>query len=177
MNSTAQAKSTQPPTTNFPQLVKDLYPMFSNVKKMIMQNSGSESDAEDIFHDGLVAVCRSNKISCLTEKEIKNYFYGIVKNLWLTELRKRKKTQVMPEGDPIEQDYDENRYQLAQQAFAGLGEKCKELLTLFYFKKLDYEKIAAELGFSDGRVAKNQKYRCIQKAKEHYLLLVKQQTT
>lgn len=177
MNTIAQAKSSQPDTTNYHKLVKDLYPMFSNIKRMVLENNGSESDAEDIFQDGLVAICKSSKISSLKEKEIKFYFYGIVKNLWLTELRKRKKTQFMPEGDPIEQDYDENRYQLAQQAFAGLGEKCKELLSLFYFKKLDYETIAAQLGFSDGRVAKNQKYRCIQKAKEQYLLLVKKQTS
>jgi hypothetical protein len=52
-----------------------------------------------------------------------------------------------------------------------LGEKCKQILILFYFKKESYKKIATLLDFSDDKIAKNQKYRCLQKAKENYLQL------
>lgn len=48
-----------------------------------------------------------------------------------------------------------------------LGQKCKELLELFYFKKLSMKDISKKLGFASEKVAKNQKYRCIEKAKEN----------
>jgi hypothetical protein len=46
-------------------------------------------------------------------------------------------------------------------------------LTLFYFQKKSFREIATALAFSDEQVAKNQKYRCIQKAKENFISLSK----
>ena len=41
---------------------------------------------------------------------------------------------------------------------------------------MNFRDIATELSFSDENIAKNQKYRCLQKAKENYLIISKNQT-
>jgi hypothetical protein len=50
------------------------------------------------------------------------------------------------------------------------------LLILFYFKKKSFREIASSLAFRSENVAKNQKYRCLQKAKDNYLSLSKTDT-
>ena len=65
----------------------------------------------------------------------------------------------------------EQKYNQAEEAFILLGEKCKELLMQFYFHKKPMIEIASMLGFANEKVAKNQKYKCLEKAKENYTQL------
>ena len=75
-------------------------------------------------------------------------------------------------SDLVDVEPEEGKdFDLATAAFNLLGEKCRQLLILFYFKKKTFREIASALSFSDEKTAKNQKYRCIQKAKENYLTL------
>ncbi len=46
-----------------------------------------------------------------------------------------------------------------------LGEQCKEVLQLFYFKKESMKQIAARFSWTEAS-AKNNKYRCLQKLRE-----------
>ncbi|MEO6489238.1 MAG: sigma-70 family RNA polymerase sigma factor [Ferruginibacter sp.] len=151
-----------------------LYEIMPGVKKYILANSGTMDDAQDIFQDALVVLYKkvhSNNFQLTAP--LKNYLLAIVKNCWLHELRQRSK---IPPGESsgefamLEID-DEPGFHLATSAFNLLGEKCKELLIRFYFKKQSFKEIAVSLSFSDEKTAKNQKYRCIQKAKENYLIL------
>jgi RNA polymerase sigma factor (sigma-70 family) len=156
--------------------LKGLYHVFPMVKKYIRANSGSGDDAQDIFQDALVVLC--NKVQSADFKltvPLKHYLMAIVRNCWLQELRNRNK---FPPGDSgkemlEEESNSEASYYIAKKAFDQLGEKCRQLLLLFYFKKENYKKIALNLAFSDEKVAKNQKYLCLQKAKENYLSLLK----
>lgn len=104
---------------------------------------------------------------------LKTYLQAIVKNLWLQELRKKNRLPVNSEpSDLVDITLEANgNTEVAYAAFKLLGEKCKQLLLLFYFKKKSYREIAAALAFGDEKTAKNQKYRCLQKAKENYQTL------
>ena len=67
-----------------------------------------------------------------------------------------------------EDDYEtDNKDKRAQEAILSIGKKCQELLQFFYFNNLSMKEIAIKLGFSSEKVAKNQKYRCIEKAKDY----------
>jgi len=156
--------------------LQGLYNVLPLVKKHIKANSGSTADAEDIFQDALVILCKKVQAEnfALTAP-LKNYLFVIAKNCWLQELRQRKK---LPAGeisnDPIQVDTNEEPgFIVAKAAFDLLGEKCRQLLILFYFKKESFKKIALQLAFADEKTAKNQKYRCLQKAKENYVTLSK----
>jgi RNA polymerase sigma factor (sigma-70 family) len=156
--------------------VKGLYNILPDVKQYIKANSGTAADAEDILQDALVILYKKiHSGDFVLTSSLKTYLLAIVKNCWLQQLRQQKK---MPAGEiihdiPAAETNEEPALTLADTAFNLLGEKCKQLLILFYFKKESFKTIATTLGFSDEKVAKNQKYRCIQKAKEHYLTLSK----
>lgn len=158
--------------------MKGLYTYFSVVKKFILKNSGTRQEAEDIFQEGLVIFCRKldNKDFVLSSS-INTYVYGICKLLWMDELKKKKwqlnreipDISIGPINNSVGEDIEEDKpVRQAQEAIIKLGQKCRELLELFYFKRASMKDIASILGFSSEKVAKNQKYRCIEKAKEHF---------
>ncbi|MBC7947949.1 MAG: sigma-70 family RNA polymerase sigma factor [Chitinophagaceae bacterium] len=156
--------------------VRGLYSSLPAIRQYIKANSGTSVDAEDIFQDALVIL--HNKIQSGTlelTSTLRQYLNGIARNCWREELRRRKRLPISGQPfDVVETEYTgEERHGLAAAAFKLLGEKCREILILFYFKKKTMEEIAQTLGFADENVAKNQKYRCIQKAKENYSSLSK----
>jgi DNA-directed RNA polymerase specialized sigma subunit len=66
---------------------------------------------------------------------------------------------------------EEEKFKKAETALQKLGDKCKKLLQLFYAQKKSFKEIADELDFTNEKIAKNQKYRCMEKARENYLQL------
>jgi RNA polymerase sigma factor (sigma-70 family) len=159
--------------------VNGLYDVLSSVRKYIHSNSGTTDDAKDIFQDALVVLYKNVQSQTFTlTVPLKTYLLAIVKNLWLQELRRRNKIPVTTEQADVPDMVltDDKNFGIAKAAFNLLGEKCRQLLILFYFKKKTYRELASFLAFGDERTAKNQKYRCLQKAKENYLTLSKQQS-
>jgi RNA polymerase sigma factor (sigma-70 family) len=156
-----------------------LYNLLPSIKKYISANNGTADDAQDIFQDALVVLYKKIHTGEFNlTVPLKTYLHAVVKNLWLQELRRRKKILITDsENDTADFAIDEEPvFGNAEAAFNLLGEKCKQLLTLFYFSKKSFREIAAVLAFSDEKIAKNQKYRCIEKAKENYLQLSKTST-
>lgn len=154
--------------------IKGLYTIQPAVKKYIVANSGTGEDAKDIFQDALVILYKNiHTGQFVLTVPLKTYLQSVVRNRWLQELRQRKKLPVATtEADISEEVTDEEPdFRFAEAAFNLLGDKCRQLLILFYYKQKSFREIAAELAFSDEKVAKNQKYRCIQKAKENYLTI------
>lgn len=161
--------------------IKILYKYFPVVKSFILSNSGNRSDAEDIFQEALIILF--NKINSdhfELSSSLNTFLFGISKNLWHEQLRKNKKEISISIDGCNEPNTDEDlgfyieenaKAKKAFLAFEQLGEKCKLLLNLFYYKKMSMVDIAKKLGFNSEAVAKNQKYRCIEKAKEIYLTI------
>ena len=162
----------------YPAAVKGLYNILPLVKQYICANNGSSADAEDIFQDALVILCKKlEEPGFALTAPLKNYLMAIVRNCWLQQLRLRKK---WPAGEALADMADtegseESVFITAQNAFDMLGEKCRQLLILFYFNRFSFKVIADKLAFGDERTAKNQKYRCLRKAKENYINLSKTQ--
>ncbi len=153
---------------------KGLYSLLTAVKKHILNNSGTAEDAGDIFQDALVILYKKvHTGNFVLNSSLETWLYAVTKNLWLQELRKRKKLPVEEAPNDIADLVvnEEQSFAIATTAFNLLGNKCRQLLMLFYFQKKSFREIAASLAFSNEKVAKNQKYRCIQKAKENYLIL------
>jgi RNA polymerase sigma factor (sigma-70 family) len=156
--------------------IKGLYAVLDPAKQYIIANNGTAEDARDIFQDALVVLYRkAQEEGFVLSAPLKNYLMAVVKNCWLKELRRRKK---LPAGEMLHDVEDsfadeEPSFQFASTAFNQLGEKCRKLLILFYFKQKTFKEIARSLDFSDERVAKNQKYRCLEKAKVNFFILSK----
>ncbi len=157
--------------------MKGLYAYLPVVKKFVLKNNGTRQEAEDVFQEGLVIFCnKAIKSDFLLTASINTYLYSVCKLLWLHELKKKNKTikndfielTDLNLVDEINEDIEKDKSaKQAQNALIKLGEKCKEILELFYFKKLSMKEIASKLGFASEKGAKNQKYRCIEKVKEN----------
>jgi RNA polymerase sigma factor (sigma-70 family) len=157
-----------------------LYKAWPAVKKQVMTNSGSKQDAEDIFQEALlVLIEKADSDDFVLRSSLANYINGVAKNLWYARLRKNGKeiptgqTEIL--GEEINHD-EEEQFTTSEKAFGLLGEKCKALLLMFYYHKWSLKTIASKLDFSNEKVAKNQKYRCLEKAKYNYVELLNAQS-
>lgn len=159
-----------------------LYRYFPKMRKHICQNSGSVEEALDIFQEALILLYK--KISSGTsEKEFscEGYLFTSCKLLWSNELRKKKVRQAesieqnsggkvhaaFADQEEIQNQINkENKYKTIEHVLLKLGEKCRTILELFYFKSLSMESIASKVGFKTVESAKVQKYKCIETARK-----------
>jgi RNA polymerase sigma factor (sigma-70 family) len=158
-----------------------LYVYFPVIKKLVLKNSGSREDAEDLYQEALIILIKKVQTpGFLLSSSLNTYLYSICRFLWNERLKKKNKrieVELQKEQLVFSESESESFYStestniLAEKAFQQLGEKCKQLLLLFYFKKQTMKDIALQLNFSSEKVAKNQKYRCLEKAKENLYTL------
>ncbi len=55
---------------------------------------------------------------------------------------------------------------LLRKYFKQLGEKCQQVLTLFYYRGLNIEEIVKQAGYNNANVVKAQKSRCLKTLKQ-----------
>jgi len=67
------------------------------------------------------------------------------------------------DGDSLTDTLSDKRILRLLQA---AGRKCMEVLTAFYYEKLDMQELAHRFGFSGTRSATVQKFKCLQKVKQ-----------
>lgn len=130
--------------------------------KMILKNSGTEDEAQDIYQEALIVFWQKviNNQLTLTSK-ISTYLYSICQNLWRKELeRKRRLSHESKEGQE-EPDHDrQERIKIIRNCIDELGETCKKVLSYYYFDGLSMNDIAEKLGFANSDTAKTKKYKC-----------------
>ena len=140
-------------------IYKKYYKMMVN---MIIQNSGTEEEAQDIYQEAVIVFWQkvTKKELVLTSK-ISTYIYSICLNLWRKELE-RKKRLSSEQKDGVENiDFDrQERIRIVNECINSLGETCKRVLTYYYFDGLSMKDIAEKLGFSNADTAKTKKYKC-----------------
>jgi RNA polymerase sigma factor (sigma-70 family) len=152
-----------------------LYKNFPAVKKLIRLNGGNAADAEDIFQEALIILCRKVKdTSFILTAQLSTYLFSVCRFLWKDELKKRKnhlapdnnnELNDLPETEFKDWIKEEARIKLAEKVITELGDRCRELLLLFYNGQLKLKDIAAKMGYSSENTAKNQKYKCLEAAK------------
>ena len=153
--------------------LKSLYKKWPDIRRFLKTKGCSTVDAEDIFQEALVIFCRK-----CAEKDFQlsvdafHYVKSTCKFLWYNQSRKSKISVEMTENIKVPDTSDdwlekEMKLRLIEQAIQDLGQKCRELLTSFYGLGLSMSAIAQKLGLRNEKVAKAQKYRCLQKAKEN----------
>lgn len=147
---------------------------YKMIEYFILKNSGTCSDAQDIFQDALIVLfekTRNNEFKL--SSSLKTYLYSIVRNLWLKKLRDHKVSLSLKDIEPYE-DVEDTSHVLAldmklnavEKALEFLGEKCKDILVKFYYYHLKMDEIAVVLNYSNAETVKSQKYKCLQQLKK-----------
>lgn len=156
-------------------IYQDIYPM---VLKYIINNSGSEDDAQDVFQDAFYILMKKiDDVNFNLTSLLSTYLVGISKNLWLKKLTKVKldtkeyQEELSNADEFLNEDENQNisKVKNIADAITNLGEPCKTLLVQYYYFKATMKEIARMLDYTNADNAKNQKYKCLQRLKKMVL--------
>lgn len=149
-----------------------LYKHFPEVKRLLRTFGCDGVTAEDLFQEALIIYLRKkNEQDFAFQLAPIHFIKQTCKLLWFNEARKSQKHGAASLETDVEAIPDawmekELQYKQLENVLTKIGKQCKELLHLFYGLGWNMADIAKKLDFRNDKVAKAQKYRCIQKAKE-----------
>jgi DNA-directed RNA polymerase specialized sigma24 family protein len=156
----------------FMKLYQEAFPL---VARHVSKMGGSFDEAKDIFQDALVVYYEKVQVSDVTLKYTeKAYLFGIAKYLWIKRYKENSNNIFFDlEGGSFNEvtDLTDTRYEeisslKLMRLLQHAGQKCMQLLSAFYYEKLDMETLAERFGFSGPRSATVQKFKCLEKVKE-----------
>lgn len=160
--------------------------LFRKLVIFVCRNLGTEEDAADLTQEVMILYWRKDlaeKQKALedpshTPRIIANemgYLYGMGKNLWRKELKRRKISPQFPHDEEInmfenyteeEASYKAMLTKVLRTSLSKLGEDCRSLIKLFYYDQISMQEIAEKMGFGSSRVAITTKSRCWKRLKE-----------
>jgi RNA polymerase sigma factor (sigma-70 family) len=146
---------------------------FQSVKNHVLSNSGSIEDVSDVFQDSIIALYNQiteDKLNLTTD--LKGYFFGIARNVWSAQLRRKQKTTDLEIDLPDETTEDQSDLVLERiisRVFQRLKSDQQMVLNLFS-DGLTYEEIAEKMNLKNEVYARRKKYL----SKEALLDLVKE---
>ena len=135
------------------------------IVKMVVDNSGSEDEAKDVYQEALLAFWQkaASRKLVLTSK-ISTYIYSICKNLWRKELEKKKRHLYEEVDGEVYQTYEQaEKSRIVMECIDELGDACKKILTYYYYDGLSMSDISKKLKFANTDTAKTKKYKCKKK--------------
>ena len=149
--------------------------LYKKVLGYILNNKGQEEEAKDIFQDGLLAffkLIKRNKIT--TETKVEAYVFSICRNLWLKKLKKKKKESDQPienfdlaiEDVLSDQIFSVDKSNLLERVLKEIGSGCQTILFAFYYERQSMQEIMQSMNLSSIQVAKNKKFKCLQRLKK-----------
>jgi RNA polymerase sigma factor (sigma-70 family) len=175
--------------TNDEIILKALYHQyFKMIRHFVITNNGNESDAKDVYHETLLALIQIiQKENFTLTSSLSTFIFAIGKRIWLKKISKNKSTSLKEdlyhstfEGIKDETEIFINHYEQEESniqkmhtALQSIGNPCYQLLKEYYFNHLSMEEIAVKLGYNNSDVAKNQKYKCLQRLKKIFFELPK----
>ena len=169
------------------QLYRLHWPMISH---FVLQNSGSEDDAQDVYQEGVMVFYEkvrddSLELTC----QIKTYLYAVCRRLWLKRLTSKSRFGVRlldeeehgsllntgAEEDLFAAEEQDRRFATMADALQHLGEPCRSLIEGFYLLDKSMQDLTTEFGYTNADNAKNQKYKCLVRLKKLFFAHYKEE--
>lgn len=131
-----------------------------------------EEDAKEIFQSAIIVLYDNVISGRLVEltSTIKSYLYSILKNKAREHLRKSgkvvdgEKLQLQSSENGVEEKIIlESQINKINQTLQSMGDPCKSLLQLYYYKRISMSDIGILMGYKNSDTVKNQKYKCIKR--------------
>jgi RNA polymerase sigma factor (sigma-70 family) len=160
------------------EVVKHIYRShYRSAEAYIKLNSGNQEDAEDIFQDTVINFIQGvQRDKFRGECSIGTFMYTLVRNSWLNELKKRKRSRTREEKyekEKVTTEVDISEFIMNGEVkkqivelIENLGEHCKKILIGFYYDNLSIQEILPGLPYENEQVVRNKKYKCLQKLQE-----------
>jgi RNA polymerase sigma factor (sigma-70 family) len=161
-------------SSNLNPIIHLIYREFADsVIAYVVNNGGSQQDADDVFQETVVAFIDLVKAGKFRgEARIKTFLVSVARNIWLNEIKKkqsqgqRAKVFELGRGENQPEDASSNLYQreIKQQFLAlmdRLGASCRRLLTLYYYENQTFKEIMEKMDYENEQVVRNKKYKCM----------------
>ena len=151
-----------------------LYEGYRPIRKFIISHGGSDDDARDTFQEALIIFCqKAVHPDFQLSAKVSTYLFSVCKYLWKDKLQKENRyvhhhnfELEADVTDIMEAHHEEEKYKFLDKVLDSIGERCKEILQAYYFSKWSMQTIAEKFGYGSEASAKNQKYKCLERAKE-----------
>lgn len=137
---------------------------YSTVKNHVVQNSGTSDDVSDVLQESII-ILYSQIISDDFEltSDLKGFFFGIVRNVWNAQIRKKSRsvelTFDISDEDTPDIAGNELLDRIVRRSFVKLKDDCQQMLNLHIDGK-SYEEIAQIMGMKNEVYARRKKYLC-----------------
>ena len=147
---------------------------FQSVKNHVLGNSGSNDDVSDVFQDSIIVLYNQiTEDNLHLNTDLKGYFFGIARNVWSAQLRKKQRTIELEidvsDEDEAEEQYDPVLERVITRVFKRLKPDQQMVLNLFS-EGHSYEEIAFMMDLKNEVYARRKKYL----SKEALLELVRE---
>lgn len=141
----------------------------------------SEDENIDIYQDAYIVFYENFTTGKITDlsSTVSTYLFSIGKYMILNKLKKNKKSVnsevIMEKVNNENAFFDEeaieahsltHEQELLQRHFETLGEQCKKILTLFYYRGFTIQEIMEIENYNSENVVKSQKSRCLKTLKD-----------
>ena len=129
-------------------------------------------DAYDATMNAMLAFCRNLKAGKVEYGNLRYLFTQMATHNYLKWVKRQSKTEEFTQFDLSEElpRFDQESYELLGQAFAKLGEGCRDLLNAFYYNENSLQQISEKTSRSYAAIRK-QKQRCIEKLRSFFIEL------
>lgn len=149
---------------------------FPMVLQLIINNSGNEDDAKDIYQETILVLYNKVKSGGFElSSKLKTFIYSIARRLWLKKLNQisRSVMHVNDYHDHIQTDTEleehqhrDNQFNHMNTALSQMGEPCRTIIEDFYIQNKSMQEICEKFGYTNTDNAKTQKYKCLQRLKK-----------
>lgn len=136
----------------------------------------------DVYHDAFIILYENILSRKLVElhSSLKTYVFSVGKYTLINRLKKESSLSDLNENlqdDDLAQVHvsqfdfgEEKEITRVRGQMSQLGEKCRELLRLFYYKRYSIEAIMYQMGYKNENTVKAHKSRCIKTLRENLQL-------
>lgn len=143
---------------------------FPGIRQYVLQNSGTVSDAQDVFQEAISVLWLSAKDGRLNPAtDPGGFLYQVAKNKWLDVVRSAAHRHMKVVHDQRELDHPidvhdavDERLARLRGVYDKLDDRCRAVLDQFYFERKDLATIAETMGVEEESI-RTIKYRCMMK--------------
>ncbi|OWW26949.1 hypothetical protein B4Q04_04540 [Zobellia sp. OII3] len=160
--------------------LKDVYTGYkSEFFRFASRYTSDDVVLEDIFQDAIIVLYENALSGKLDElkSSLKTYLFSVGKFMIFKKFRDTKELTtdedyVFDQNEitvinDVHEDEGPNEYQKKLvKNFKKLGDKCREILELFYLEGLKIDEIMRVQGYENKNVVKSQKSRCLKSLKD-----------
>jgi len=151
-----------------------LYKQYSTqISSFLINYGASEQEAQDVFQETVVAFIDIIKRDRYRpDAKLATFLTAVAKNIWFNELKKKERSQFR------EKEFEKGRGQVEadithlmgerelksqlRDLLLQLDERCRKILTLFYYEEMSMKEILQHLPYENEQVVRNKKSKCLQ---------------